>query len=174
MLVSEYYPRSLVTHYKFKFGTTWTFGATAFLNKKGGTEHSTSFPGFSLLLRERTLVAAGHVAPKIWEPKIREGKHTLRKFVLKVTNNNQGTFLGRAQNSSERMLLLDLLVLNTQSDCISFFPGSCSRTVKFLKSTSKRLIQSWQTLSGETLVIFFGFSLMTRLSFLENYTILNN
>ena len=35
--------------------------------------------------------------------------HKLRKFVLKVTNNNQGTFLGRAPNSSDRMLLLDLL-----------------------------------------------------------------
>ena len=33
---------------------------------------STWFPEFSLLLRERALVAAGHVAPKIWEPKIRE------------------------------------------------------------------------------------------------------
>ena len=33
-----------------------------------------SFPGFSLLPRENTLVAAGHVTPKIWEPKIREGK----------------------------------------------------------------------------------------------------
>ena len=27
-----------------------------------------------LLLRERTLVAACHVAAKIWEPKVREGK----------------------------------------------------------------------------------------------------
>ena len=33
-----------------------------------------SFPGFFLLLREKTLVAAGHVTPKIWEPKVREGK----------------------------------------------------------------------------------------------------
>ena len=40
-----------------------------------GKQTTTSFPGFSLLLRERTLqVTAGHVAPKIWEPKIREGK----------------------------------------------------------------------------------------------------
>ena len=31
------------------------------------------FQPFSLLLRERTLVAAGQVAPKIREPKIREG-----------------------------------------------------------------------------------------------------
>ena len=29
---------------------------------------STSFPGFSPLPREITLVAAGHVAPKMWEP----------------------------------------------------------------------------------------------------------
>ena len=36
----------------------------------------TSFPRFSLLLRERTLVAAGHVVPKIWEPKIRDGVFT--------------------------------------------------------------------------------------------------
>ena len=31
-----------------------------------------SFPGFSLLLRESTLVAAGQVVPKIWEPKLLE------------------------------------------------------------------------------------------------------
>ena len=35
---------------------------------------TTLIPGFSLLLWERTLVVAGHVAPKIWEPNIREGK----------------------------------------------------------------------------------------------------
>ena len=35
--------------------------------------------------------------------------HTLRKVVLKVTNNNQGTFLGKVRNSSDSMLLLDLL-----------------------------------------------------------------
>ena len=29
---------------------------------------STSFPGFSRLPREITLVAAGHVTPKMWEP----------------------------------------------------------------------------------------------------------
>ena len=29
---------------------------------------STSFPGFPPLPREITLVAAGHVAPKMWEP----------------------------------------------------------------------------------------------------------
>ena len=34
----------------------------------------TTFPGFPLLLRERILVAADHVAPKIWEPKTREGR----------------------------------------------------------------------------------------------------
>ena len=37
---------------------------------------TTSFPGFSLLLRERTPVAAGQVVPKIWEPKIRERKNS--------------------------------------------------------------------------------------------------
>ena len=36
----------------------------------------TSFPRFSLLLRERTQVTAGLVAPKIWEPKIRDGVFT--------------------------------------------------------------------------------------------------
>ena len=36
----------------------------------------TLFPGFSLLLRERTLVAAGHMTPRIWEPKIRVGKNS--------------------------------------------------------------------------------------------------
>ena len=30
--------------------------------------------GSLFLLQERTLVAPGHVAPRIWEPKIREGK----------------------------------------------------------------------------------------------------
>ena len=39
-----------------------------------GQKFPTSFPGFSLLLRERNTVAAGHVAPKMWEPKIREGR----------------------------------------------------------------------------------------------------
>ena len=37
-------------------------------------DEATSFPGFFLLLRERTLGAAGHMTPKIWEPKIREGQ----------------------------------------------------------------------------------------------------
>ena len=32
------------------------------------------FQGSFSLLRERTLVAAGHVAPRTWEPKTREGK----------------------------------------------------------------------------------------------------
>ena len=48
-------------------------------------ESPSSFPGFSLFLRERkielkkvrTLVVAGHVAPKIWELKLREGKKSL-------------------------------------------------------------------------------------------------
>ena len=35
---------------------------------------ATAFPELSLLLKDRTLVVAGHVAPKIWEPKLREGK----------------------------------------------------------------------------------------------------
>ena len=37
---------------------------------------ATLFPGLFLLLRERTLVTAGHMAPIIWEPKIREGKRS--------------------------------------------------------------------------------------------------
>ena len=36
-----------------------------------------SYPGFSPLLREKTLVAAGHVIPKIWKPKIGEGKKSI-------------------------------------------------------------------------------------------------
>ena len=37
---------------------------------------ATLFPGLFLLLRERTLVTAGHMAPIIWEAKIREGKRS--------------------------------------------------------------------------------------------------
>ena len=35
---------------------------------------ATAFPEFSLLLKHKTLVVAGRLAPKIWEPKLREGK----------------------------------------------------------------------------------------------------
>ena len=39
-----------------------------------GIINATSFPGISLLLRNKTLVAAGYVAPKIWEQKKMQGE----------------------------------------------------------------------------------------------------
>ena len=74
---------SMLKSKKIHFGFTQGGDSIVFqLSFWIATEESpSSFPGFSLLLRERkielkvrTLVVAGHAAPKIWKLKVGEGK----------------------------------------------------------------------------------------------------
>ena len=52
-----------------------------------------------LLFRERALISAGHVAPKIWEPKVREGK---------IVVMTKGTLSECAWNDEERLSKMNI------------------------------------------------------------------